>query len=243
MNLRLAIAVIAVSAFGGGGAASDVHRCSIVPYSDSRDSGRTVLLGVARAGTTSAGLGIGLAPGHWGGGLLRRTKAQEIHVRRIGGFASDSLSRYFRVSADTSVWIVPWDYGANCKPVRWSAPGPWTPIDSVGVFTVRLRPQDSWLRGRPTFDASRADIEPYPHGRFFREGYRSTDVIARGGGLSATEFFEFYLMLPTESPYRRYSPDAHARLRAWASANPHLADKFPVNHVLAAWAHAERRSP
>jgi len=242
MFVLAGLAIAATTALGSAGFASAAHRCSIVPFSVSRDSATTVLLGVARAATTPAGASVGLGPGHWGGGFIRRTRAQEVHVQRIGGFAADSLSAYLRDQPDSSVWIVPWDYGSDCRPVRWAARGPWVPVDSLGAFTVRLRPKSAWLRGRPTFDAYRADIEPYPHGRFFREGYRDTDVIARGGGLSPTEFFEFYLALPIEDPYRRYSPAAHAILLSWVEAHPHLSEKFPVARVLTAWESAARRA-
>jgi hypothetical protein len=100
----------------------------------------------------------------------------------------------------------------------------------VGVFTVMLRERKHWAGDVPTFDAFAADIEPYPHGIFYQHGYRGTDAVQRGEGLTVQEFFEFYLALP---PFDSY-PDSLQYRKAicdWAAAHPVQAGRFPASRL------------
>lgn len=101
------------------------------------------------------------------------------------------------------------------------------------------RARRAWHRGKPTFDAFAADLEPYPHGEFYRAGYRETDAVARGDALTAEQFFEFYLALPTWSPYDSDIPRrAPVTLIEWLTRHPEQAERFPVAAVRRVWRHA-----
>jgi hypothetical protein len=89
-----------------------------------------------------------------------------------------------------------------------------------------------WIGGRPTYDAFRADIEPYPHGKYFERGYRNTDSAQAPGALSASEYFDLYVALPDFAEARRDPEGALARLVEWEARHPDQARRFPATRVL-----------
>jgi hypothetical protein len=220
------------------------HSCSMAPYPYSRDSTVTLLLGKADSVIAPVGRGrmrTSWLGGHWGpANLFRRVRGQRVRVRRFGGADSALLAAVLASTQDSSVWIVPWDYDAACKPVIWSR-FPWSPTDSLGTYTVTLRARRYWFDDRPTFDATAADLEPYPHGAFFRAGYHGTEAIGRGEGLTPEQYFDFYRALPTERPPMFFESPAVLpnSLKRWIEANPALVDRMPAAPVIEAW----RRTP
>jgi hypothetical protein len=210
--------------------------CSIVPFPTARDTGTTVFVARALAETVAAGAGRvdhRVRGGHWASNRRARDIfGQRFLALRIAGASAMDLARIFREQQDSSVVVVPWDYDPACETTLWGRSFLWTPVDSVGVFTVRLRAESHWADGRPTFDAFMADIEPYPHGIFFQHGYRGTDALGRGEGLSASEYFAYYLALP---PFERYGPDSlryREILCAWAATHPREAQRYPASEVV-----------
>ena len=48
-----------------------------------------------------------------------------------------------------------------------------------------------WADGRPTFDALHADLTPYPHAAFYQRGFRGTEPVGNGRGLTGAQMFDF----------------------------------------------------
>lgn len=210
--------------------------CSIVPFPTHRDPQITVFIGRGARDSVSAGrgsVGYRVGGGHWSSNRTDRDVfGQRILVSRLAGAESETLRAIFTARHDSSVVVVPWDYDPGCAPALWGRSFIWTTPDSVGVFTVQLRSREQWSAGIPTFDAFMADIEPYPFGLFYQEGYRGTDAVAKGNGLSVLEFFDFYLALPA---FRRYGPDSlqyHKVVCDWARDHPEQARRFPASRVV-----------
>ena len=105
------------------------------------------------------------------------------------------------------------------------------------MFTLRLRPEEDWSAGMPTFDAFMADLEPYPHALFFRRGYRGTDALQTQPSLTPEEFFELYHGLPDRDLIRSDPAAAETQLEQWIEEHPHLAQKYPAPRILE-WARA-----
>lgn len=210
--------------------------CSLAPFPTARHAGTTVFIGRAADDTLFAGPGsvrYGVRGGHWSSNRDDRpVYGQRVIVERIAGAGADALSRSFSQRKDSSVVVVPWDYDPACKHTLWGRSFVWTPPDSVGVFTVSLRPHSQWAAQWPTFDAFAADMEPYPHGIFYQTGYLGTDAVPRGEALSVTHFFDFYLALPEYDPDRSHSLRYWETLCDWAAAHPREARLFPAAHVL-----------
>jgi hypothetical protein len=210
--------------------------CSIVPFPTERVPETTIFIGRAVAETVLAGAGAvrySIWGGHWSANWRDRPiYGQRITVLRLAGANAALLSDLFAQRADSSVAVVPWDYDPGCKPTLWGRSFVWTVPESVGAFTVTLRPRSQWAGERPTFDAFTADIEPYPHGIFYQQGYRGTDAVRRGEGLSVGEFFDFYMSLPR---FPRYGPDSlryRKVLCDWAAAHPQQARRFPASRLV-----------
>ncbi len=213
--------------------------CSIVPFPTVRDSETTVFVGRARTDTLFAGPGdvrYTLFGGHWSSGRGdRQIYGQRIEVLRFDGAGVDRLRMVFATRRDSSVVVVPWDYDASCQPTPWRQSAAFTPGESTGVFTVQLRSQDHWADSLPTLDAFQADVEPYPLGVFYQAGYRGTDAIKSGEGLSVPEFYEFYLAMPSVSPFGSDSLQYRRILCGWARAHSKQAGRFPASRLVG-WA-------
>jgi hypothetical protein len=100
------------------------------------------------------------------------------------------------------------------------------------VFILLLRPEAQWAKGIPTFDALMADLEPYPHGRFYRREERGTEALKTMPSLTAAEYFELYRALPERETFRTNPAAARRVLDAWERGNPHLAKKYPASEIL-----------
>jgi hypothetical protein len=213
--------------------------CSIVPFPAVRDSQTTAFIGRALADTLYAGPGdvrYTLFGGHWSSDRGdRQIYGQRIKVLRLEGAGADRLRNAFAARRDSSVVVVPWDYDASCQPTPWRRTAGFTTPETIGVFTVRLRSENHWADGLPTFDALQADVEPYPHGVFYQQGYRGTDAVKRGEGLSVSEFYEFYLALPSVSPFSSDSLQYRQIMCGWARAHPKQAGRFPASRLIG-WA-------
>ena len=209
--------------------------CSLVPLPYGRDPNVTYLVGVALPDTMLAGPGR-VRPsregGHWGTGRKRTIYGQLIRVDTLGGARADEIQQALAQQATRRVLIVPWDYDAGCEPTYWSGSARWVTSDLAGFYTVTPRPKRDWVQDIPTFDAFAADLEPYPHGPFFREGYRGTDALKTSPSLDSRELFDLYAALPTWKELERRDSSAFARVSQWAQRNPGLAMKYPADRVL-----------
>ena len=204
--------------------------CSLAPWWGSayRPSG-TVFLGRPLADTLEAGPGAvryGLEPGHFGRPVDRTIYGQLVSVERLAAAVPAELRTSIRAAGDRVV-LVPWDYDASCAAVPWARSARWLEGDERGVFEARLRDREHWVNDIPTLDVHAPQMVPYPAAipRAAREAYV-------GPALSAEEMLDFIDALPTVEESRQHPPRALARLESWTRANPQLAARYPVRHML-----------
>lgn len=238
MKLRMlsafGVAVGTVVTLGAGETeradAATPPRCSIAANLTGRDTSATHFLAVALEDTVLAGPGtVKASPfgGHTGPGGPRAVYGQILRVDTVGGVGSDAMRTAFTTLGTREVIVVPWDYDPGCEPTFWNGSARWTEPGKTGFYTVRIRPDSSWVGGRPTFDAFMAVLEPYPHGYFYERGYRGMDAVRTRPSLNVREMFTFYEALP---PYNTSRDSAAlAPIRRWADANPGLAGKYPAD--------------
>ncbi len=220
---------------GLGTPATSKVRCSLAPFSGFRSAHQTHFIGIAAPDTVEAGPGavkFNLEAGHSGYPRPRLIYGQVVRIERIGGAHAEVLREHFARSSSREVILVPWDYDAGCKTSLWPGSTRWIKRDRPGFFTVTLRPQEYWVGGRPTFDAFMAALEPYPHGEFYRHGYRGTDALKTGPSLSAEEYYTLYEALPDGEEFRRDPREATKALRQWKREHPALARKYPATEIL-----------
>lgn len=209
--------------------------CSLVPLPYGRDPAVTYFVGVALPDTVLAGAGR-VRPSRWGGhfgsGRERPVYGQLVRVDTLGGIQASDIRDAFIANANHEVLLVPWDYDPSCGPTYWSRSARWVDTNLSGFYTVTPRSQRSWINGIPTFDVFAAGLEPYPHGAFFRAGYRGTDALRTSPSLTPREIFDLYEVLPIHQEVERRDSTAFARVAQWARNNPDLAAKYPATNIL-----------
>lgn len=233
LGSMLLVAALSFTSSGAGPPISTL--CSIVPFPSHRDVEATYFLGVGQPDTVLAGRGevvIGGRPGHWGRGEREAIYGQVVTVQRLGGADSTRVAEVLAGRGSNRVLVVPWDYDAGCETAAWSRSARFAPVDTTGMFTLRLRPEEHWPGGVPTFDAFMADLEPYPHGLFFRRGYRGTDALTTQPSLTPGQFFELYGGLPDGDLIRSDPAAAEAKLELWIEENPLAARAYPAPRIL-----------
>jgi hypothetical protein len=125
--------------------------------------------------------------------------------------------------------LVPWAYGPDCRPLAWSAgmPAPWSPPAGPAVYSGRLRPRDRWIQGRPTLDVYMAALQP-----LWTESAPSSGFAGGTPSLTAREFLDFYLSLPTSREFDQRVTAALNRVERWASEHASLASREPARPML-----------
>lgn len=209
--------------------------CSLAPFPDARSPEVTYLLGRAQPDTVFAGKGDvqpSARRGHSGPGTPRAVYGQRVQADRFGGADGVRLARAFRRNGSRVVLIVPWGYDAACKTTYWNGSARWIRLRDPGMFVLMLRPEAQWAKGIPTFDAFMADLEPYPHGRFYQREERGTEALKTMPSLSAAEYFELYRALPQRETIRTNPAAARQALDQWEQSNPRLARKSPATKIL-----------
>lgn len=232
--------VVLLGGAGVGFAAHDEHTfmaglCSIVPVATFRDASISYFVATANPDTVFAGPGQvrpRIEGGHWGPANNRAIYGQLVTIHRLGGAdAPDAKSAFARQRSREAV-VVPWSYDPACRPVPWARTARWVTNPQPGFYRARPRASAEWIDGRPTYDAFHADIEPYPHGKYFERGYRNTDSAQAPGALTAAEYFGLYAALPDVAEARRDPDGALARLADWEARHPDQARRFPATRVL-----------
>jgi hypothetical protein len=104
------------------------------------------------------------APEHFGPGIARAIYGQRVRVNRLTASARAALPEGVR-----EVLLVPWDYGADCRPVPWSRSAGWLPDTLTGVFAATLRAREHWAGDLPTLDIT-------PFAQPYREPPADTSV-------------------------------------------------------------------
>lgn len=210
--------------------------CSFAPTTVVRDGDLTYFVGTALPDTVLAGLGHVKKPsshgGHWGSGKKRAVYGQLVRADTLAGAGADRVRAAMARLRSRDLLLVPWDYDPGCEPTYWSPSARWVAPGLVGFYKVTLRAEKHWTDGRPTFDAFTADLEPYPHGPFFREGYRGTDAVRLRPSLSAREMFGLYEVLPIWAG-QELNASALEPLERWAREHADLARKYPADEILA----------
>jgi hypothetical protein len=156
---------------------------------------------------------------------------QLVRIDTLGGANAQLLRDAMSRLESRDVLVVPWDYDPGCEPTSWSGSARWVEAGLVGFYEVKLRSQKQWAGSRPTFDAFTADLEPYPHGPFFREGFRGTDALRTRFSLDARAMFRLYEVLPIWGEWEVDAPVLESMER-WARENPELARKYPADEIL-----------
>lgn len=232
-----ATAIFLVSPSAEATSDRDARRCSMSGPSSIRDSAAIYLVGTATADTVLAG------PGSIGRALLRGARpepdvyGQLVRADTFDGIGASRVRTAFNALESRGVVIVPWGYGADCRPEFWRRSARWVTPDSSGLFSLYLRPDSLWVAGRPTFDAVYAAVNSYVQGATDEASRPPSKLVGPtrepDRALTPAEVFEIYMRLPTRSA----PPDtaALARLREWLRANPEMRTRYPGNDILWWW--------
>ncbi len=157
-TLRQCVRLVLVSTAIGLIVAPAAHACSLVSPWEIRRASRLEFMGTPLPDTVLAGAGsrtFSEQAGHFGPGTARTIYGQRVSVDRLGARARRALPAGVR-----EVVLVPWDYGADCRPVPWSRSARWLPDTRSGLFAAQLRPREHWAGNVPTFDIT-PFMQPY----------------------------------------------------------------------------------
>lgn len=217
-------------------AAGERSRCSISPIRVLPDTASTYLLGTALPDTLLAGPGtLKPYPGSpaWESGEGRTIYGQVLQVERFAGADSATLAEVLAQRGTDRVVVVPWSYGSQCERLAWSQTAQWVPLGEPGMFRrLRLRPENDWAAGLPTFDAFWAWHEPYPTGEWFQRGFQGTHALRTQPSLTAAEYFDLYRALPDWHFIHSHPEAAAAGIARLEQQNPELLTKYPTAEVL-----------
>ena len=208
---------------------ADEVRCTLrLPYFTRSDT-EAVLLGSALGDTLHAGAGE-VAPrheSHPGWVRARPIFGQLIEIARHAGADSAVLARAFARNRSNHVVVVPWAFDPACEPTPWEESAAWVSPGELGVFTVRLRRQSHWANGVPTFDALRAQFEPYPSAYLL---LTRADSLLRSEAITAPEYFDSLRAIPAYKDVR--GEPAPATIAGWRTRQRELASRYPATRVL-----------
>jgi len=209
-------------------------RCSVraVPIWPQRSE--TYFLGTATPDTVAVThrlVNVTLSGGHWGSGEPRDLYGQVIEVEAAFGEGAQRLS--LEPTGSALVVAIPWDYAEDCSPTFWNRSARWSDPEQLGFYRATLRPEVLWEDGLPTFDVFRADVGLYPHGAYFRAGYRGTDALRTRPSLDARQMFSLTSVLPTHDADPGRATEIRERLQRWESTYPELATWYPADITLA----------
>ncbi len=204
-----------------------LHACSLSPFRTYAESRSVFVLGRAGTDTLFAGAGdvaYSVQPGHYGGASARDVYGLITHVERVVGPAAARLP-----AGVTKVLLVPWDYGADCKPTPYAQSARWVEEGRRGIYTARLRAESLWVSGIPTLDVFAAPREPYAPGAPAPDALRR---IPADSMLSLDDVLQVLGTLPEFASMQRDADAATRALFAWARANPSQAMMYPVSYII-----------
>ena len=165
---------------------------------------------------------------------------QLVELQRVEGPGAELVRRTVAVRRDPEVVMVPWQYGADCRPWYWGGTARWITPGTSGVLMVSLRPESLWTAGRPTFDSWMAVIRTYADGPAIR-GPSTRPNPEAPPNMSAAEFFELLMALPTDADSN--NPVARTRLRDWMRAHPTAQNRYPASSLWVWWSAHLSRAP
>lgn len=236
MLIRSIIAIVTVAAWPAA-----ANACSKVPV-PGPFKGTVHFIGTAGADTLPAALGpvrpVPPAPerGHFGPTREGPLHGQIVRVHQLAASADPVLRRAL-ARGNGDVLLVPWDYVADCRPVRWSRSARWVTPGTRGFYWAILRDSAHWSGGLPTLDVHAPQFVPYPGASGFERDVRlrrrrdSTFTM-----LTADELFALYDIFPEPRAYDDSTPrDPYAAVEPvlqWSRANPHLAERYPARDLI-----------
>ncbi|MEO5589344.1 MAG: hypothetical protein ABIS03_07140 [Gemmatimonadaceae bacterium] len=203
------------------------YACSKIGFPGVRHAREAHFIAVPTSDTVLAGAGnvkYVLAPGHFGPRGDRTVYGQRLRVERIGGLASRLLRQ-----GVSEVVVVPWDYGADCRPVPWTRSSVWLQPNERGLITATLRDSAFWANGIPTLDVHTPNMQPYPQRVEQQLRRRNLDPDAL---MSLDDVFLLMEILPYERELTDSAEKAVEPLFQWARANPDMARRHPAVEAL-----------
>lgn len=200
--------------------------CSKAPFVSVQMPRGVHLIATAAADTVVAGAGdvrYVVSMGHYGPACERPIYGQVMEVERIGGLAARGLDPSVK-----RVVLVPWDYGADCRPTPWARSARWVRPGARGLFTATLRDTAHWAGGLPTFDVHSPGSNPYP---------QTAEADPYGGAaadprLSMEDYFSVLETLPTPEQVESSAAEAYQPLFRWAEQRPALARRYPLSAMI-----------
>jgi hypothetical protein len=194
-------------------------RCSRIPglVFGAKSMRMVYVLGTGGLDTVFAGPGsvqYDTGDGHFGRGPDRPIHGQLFAVERIG-------SPTPLPPAVSSVIVVPWDYGADCRPTPWGRSARWLSTNERGLVIGSLREARHWVNGVLTLDVHMLGVPPYPQ--------RVTSGASTDSVLSADELFTLLEALPDAERFESAPLEAIAAFREWIVANSGIARRWPAD--------------
>lgn len=204
---------------GAQGAEPTGPRCSVEPMGAPPTTASTFFLGVPQPDTVTVARHPEGLPGDG------RTHGQRVEILRIARPGSTD------VGVGSTVIVVPWDYGADCRILPWGGSAAFLEPGRTGLYRLSLRERPFWAGGTPTFDATFASYEPYPWGSGFRHDFERSDG-ARSVefdpdfALSAEALFEVFREVARKDEFA-----TREALLDWADRHPDSAGRYPISKM------------
>lgn len=207
------------------------HACSTSVFRSRISPDQTYLLAVPQGRTTT--VPYAEPPRHLGPvgspdaeGAERTLRGWVVRVEQ----AVDPGAGSFPAKISEAI-LVPWGYGADCRPLPWQKDKDWLEPGRRSVFSAYLRPQSQWVNGLPVFDVFLAWHQPYPTGEFLQYEVRRS-APRDAPWLTADEYWSLIQALPTSSESANDPERAKEALQRWAQSHPALVGHFPASVIL-----------
>ncbi len=215
--------------------------CSLIPTFrvPSVQSSALRFLGHATGDTVPVGTGrvrLGTGDGHLGRpAAYGAIYGQVVRVERLAAEMSPTVSAAVR-AASGRVVLVPWDYGADCRPLPWTQSARWLPDTVRGLYQGTLRDRAHWVAGLPTLDVFAPQYMPYTGAArdLSRRPPARTGADSALPALTPDELLDVLSILPTHEAAQANPDAAYAPLRAWAAVHSSLARREPARDLIRA---------
>jgi hypothetical protein len=151
-----------------------------------------------------------------------------VRVRSANGADADRVLARF-AGGDSTVVVIRYSYDAMC---RTYPTGAFLDTGVANHYTVFLRPDSEWARGRPTFDIKLLSwFAVYPHD--LKGSRRDVNLDTM---LTVEEYASLVKVLPTQAEWIRDCKDERSRaiapLQEWGRRHPRIARAYPANDAL-----------
>lgn len=178
-------------------------------------TGDTLLAGPGRTAPAFGG-------GHFGSSEPGEFYGQVIQVDRLSQHSS------LRARQPSRVVVVPWDYDASCRALRWGGTAVFMPEGTTGVYDLlHLRAEEDWVEDIPTFDAFSPSLLGYPNSLRKPRPDPSQDLAP----LSATELFQHLESMPAPRDIDELGWAAVEPFISRLDDDPNLRRRYPLGHT------------